>query len=323
MKETKKNKLRVSRVLLAMGIIVGTLFSADALRRGLASQQPYNLTIKGDFRNTETHTEASTGNTLSYSTTDQGTTAFEGVKYLGYSECELYKKDVSDGILSVFNDKSPAKVSHQGTMIDLADEKNEFYSLVDEEVELNEDAAEALNRMMEDYANETGLADFIVYGTTDTYTGDGSFCPKAFAESKAGYCVDLALNAYDSVISYDGYDTEGWIGENCWKYGFIVRYPEGKKEKTGSEYCPWHLRYVGDIHAAISTQKKMCLEEYVEFLEQYTFEDPYTFTFNGEAYQIYSVTGNEDKLTTRVPVSGNYELSGDNKDSFIITAHKV
>ena len=62
---------------------------------------------------------------------------------------------------------------------------------------------------------------------------------------------------------------------------------------------------------------------YVEFLEQYTFEDPYTFTFNGEAYQIYSVTGNEDKLTTRVPVSGNYELSGDNKDSFIITAHKV
>lgn len=71
--------------------------------------------------------------------------------------------------------------------------KNEFYSLVDEEVELNEDAAEALNRMMEDYANETGLADFIVYGTTDTYTGDGSFCPKAFAESKAGYCVDLAL----------------------------------------------------------------------------------------------------------------------------------
>ena len=58
--------------------------------------------------------------------------------------------------------------------------------------------------MMEDYANETGLADFIVYGTTDTYTGDGSFCPKAFAESKAGYCVDLALNAYGSVILLQG-----------------------------------------------------------------------------------------------------------------------
>ncbi|WP_297955543.1 M15 family metallopeptidase [uncultured Ruminococcus sp.] len=323
MKETKKNKLKLSRVLLAMGIIVGTLFGADTLRRGLASQQPYNLTIKGDFRSSEAATQASTGSSLGFTSADEGTTAFEGVKYLGYSECELLKKDVSDGLLSVYNEKSPAKESHQGTMVDLSEEKNEFYSLVDENVYLNEDAAEAFNRMMEDYANETGLADFIVYGTTDTFTGEGSYCPETFYDSKAGYCVDLALNAYGSVLTYDGYDAEGWVVENCWKYGFIVRYPEGKKSMTGYEYCPWHLRYVGEIHAAISTQKKMCLEEYVEFLEQYTFDDPYTFSFNGEAYQIYSVTGDEDKLTTRVPVSGNYELSGDNKDSFIITAHKV
>ncbi|MCR5601089.1 MAG: D-alanyl-D-alanine carboxypeptidase family protein [Ruminococcus sp.] len=207
-------------------------------------------------------------------------------------------------------------------MTDLSKAKNDFYTLCDEKVYLNEDAADALNSMMEDYANETALTDFIVYGTTETYTGDGSYCPKAFAESKAGYCVDLALNAGGYVLPYDGYDAEGWVVENCWKYGFIVRYPEGKREKTGNEYCPWHLRYVGDIHAAIMKQKSMCLEEYVDFLEQYTLEEPYSFSFNGIAYQIYSVTGSEDKLTTRVPVAGNYELSGDNKNSFIITALK-
>ena len=48
MQEPKRKKLRVSRVLLAMGAIVVTLFGADGLRRSLASQQPYNLTINGN-----------------------------------------------------------------------------------------------------------------------------------------------------------------------------------------------------------------------------------------------------------------------------------
>lgn len=322
MKETKRKKLKASRVLLAMGVIVFTLVGADTLRRSFSGQQAYNLKIQGDFRDSRDYVEASTGSSLSFSTSDQFTTAFEGVRYLGFSEYELSKEDVSDGILSIYNDKSPAAKSNQDVMVDLADEKNEFYSICDKHVYLNADAAEAFNKMMEDYANETALADFIVYGTTDTYTGEGSFCPKTFAESKAGYSVDLALNAYGDVISYDGYDAEGWVVENCWKYGFIVRYPENKKDKTGNEYCPWHLRYVGELHAAIITQKNMCLEEYVDFLKQYDFEEPYSLVFNGQGYQIYSVSGNVDDLTIRVPISGNYELTGDNNDSFIITILK-
>ena len=37
---------------------------------------------------------------------------------------------------------------------------------------------------------------------------------------------------------------------------------------------------------------------------------------------IRSVTGNDEKYKTRVPISGNYEITGDNKDAFIITALK-
>ena len=322
MKETKKCRLRADRDFIAMGIIVGTLFGTDSLRRSLASQQPNNITIKGEFRNSELNTEASTGNSLSYSTTDQFTTAFEGLKNLGYSERELYMDDISTGLLAVYTEDRPACEANQGIMVDLSDEKNEYYSLVDKHVYLQKDAAEALNSMMEDYANSTALADFIIYGTTDTYTGPDSFCPKSFFESKAGYSVDLALNAYGSVMTYDGNDSEGWIVDNCWRYGFIVRCPEGKKAQTGSDYCPWHLRYVGEINSAIMKQKNMCLEEYVDFLKQYSFDDPYTFAFNGNGYQVYSATGEGEKLVTRVPISGSYELSGDNIDSFIITIHK-
>ncbi len=36
-----------------------------------------------------------------------------------------------------------------------------------------------------------------------------------------------------------------WLAENCWDYGFILRYQKDKEEITGITYEPWHLRYVG------------------------------------------------------------------------------
>jgi len=36
-----------------------------------------------------------------------------------------------------------------------------------------------------------------------------------------------------------------WMRENAYKYGFILRYPEGKEEITGIMYEPWYYRYVG------------------------------------------------------------------------------
>lgn len=322
MNEKKRGKLKASRVFLAMGMIVVTLFGADGLRRGLESQKPYNLKVKGVFRDSGDREETSAGNSLSYNAADQMNGSFGEAENIGFSECELSKNDMSKGLLAVYTESKPAKETDQTAMVKLIDRKNEYYTLCEEGISLNADAANALNAMMEDYSNETSLADFIVYGTTETYTGDYSYCPKEFSESMSGYCIDLALNAGGTVLSYDGCDAEGWIVENCWRYGFIVRCPEGKKDKTGNEYCPWHLRYVGDIHAAIMKQKELCLEEYVDFLEQYTLDQPYSFSFNNTAYQIYTVSSNEDKIVTRTPSYGNYEISGDNKSSFIITALK-
>lgn len=36
-----------------------------------------------------------------------------------------------------------------------------------------------------------------------------------------------------------------WLDRNAYKYGFILRYPEGKEKITGYKYEPWHYRYVG------------------------------------------------------------------------------
>ena len=51
-------------------------------------------------------------------------------------------------------------------------------------------------------------------------------------------------------------------------FGFILRYPEDKKDITGVEFDePWHIRYVGVENAKEMERLGMCLEEYVAHLK--------------------------------------------------------
>ncbi len=320
----QQGSVRWGRVFAAMLIIVVVLFGADGIRRNLSGTIPHNIKVSGSFRNSGGKSaDSSAGSAVTLGNeTVQVTTAFEGIEYLGFSELALSESKLNDGVLALYTQEVPAKAADKEAMVNLYDYRNEYYTLVSETVMLNEDAAEALNRMMEDYNNATGLSDFIAYGTTDTYTGEGSYCPEEFPDSPSGNTVDLALNGYASVLTYDGYDEESWIVENCWKYGFIVRYPEGKSDKTGHSFCPWHLRYVGKVHAALMNSKDLCLEEYVEYLKDYTLDEPCSFDFDGVTYEIYTVVSQGEVTAVRVPVSGNYTVSGDNSDRFIITTVK-
>ncbi len=54
-----------------------------------------------------------------------------------------------------------------------------------------------------------------------------------------------------------------WIKDNCYKYGYIVRYPKGKEHITGYIFEPWHLRYVGLDIAKEIYYNNITLEEYV------------------------------------------------------------
>ena len=54
-----------------------------------------------------------------------------------------------------------------------------------------------------------------------------------------------------------------WLKENCYLYGFIIRYPEGKTDITGYVYEPWHIRYLGIEDATKVEQSNLTLEEYL------------------------------------------------------------
>ena len=89
-----------------------------------------------------------------------------------------------------------------------------------------------------------------------------------YSEHHTGLALDLYLHVGDKLV-YENEDLvqypEIWaaIHEKLPEYGFILRYPEGREQDTGSGYEPWHIRYVGMDAAKTITEKGLILEEYL------------------------------------------------------------
>jgi D-alanyl-D-alanine carboxypeptidase len=83
-----------------------------------------------------------------------------------------------------------------------------------------------------------------------------------YSEHHTGLAVDV-FGSKDGLRQFVNTPEFPWVRDNCYKYGFIIRYLEETEEITGYESEPWHLRYIG-IEA--STQMK---EEGINNFEEY------------------------------------------------------
>ena len=88
------------------------------------------------------------------------------------------------------------------------------------------------------------------------------------SEHQTGLAADI------NKIDYNwGKTPEGkWLNDNCYKYGFILRYLEGKESITGYKYEPWHIRYVGvDLATKLYNDGDwITLEEYLGITSKYS-----------------------------------------------------
>jgi D-alanyl-D-alanine carboxypeptidase len=80
--------------------------------------------------------------------------------------------------------------------------------------------------------------------------------PPGASEHHLGLAMDIGQQS-KPTLNEKFAETEGgiWARENCWRFGFILRYGEEWEEITGYKYEPWHFRYVGkdlakEIHDA-------------------------------------------------------------------------
>lgn len=88
------------------------------------------------------------------------------------------------------------------------------------------------------------------------------------SEHQTGLAVDIVDTSYQ-ILDERQEETavQQWLMNNSWKYGFILRYPNAKRDITGIYYEPWHYRYVGKEVAKEIYEKGICFEEYLEELK--------------------------------------------------------
>ena len=121
------------------------------------------------------------------------------------------------------------------------------------------------------------------------------------SEYNSGLAFRLRLyDRNDPEVANPKYSTteQGkWMNENCWKYGIIFRFPQAdwplegmmdKSFKTGVSLKMNLYRYVGKGNAAVMHYLDLCLEEYIEYLQEHPhialFEDG---TLKYEIYRQY------------------------------------
>ena len=88
--------------------------------------------------------------------------------------------------------------------------------------------------------------------------------PAGHSEHQTGLCCDIT--DYYHEIKNDAIAeiaTVQWLGEHCADYGFVLRFPQDKRDITHVMGESWHFRYVGVEAAHYMTDNNLCLEEFL------------------------------------------------------------
>lgn len=267
--------------------------------------------------------------------------------YYHFTTLTREKSDIGEGTLVLVNNN----IAYTGKLVDsdlvtVREMKNKAYSVKDYSVKLLPVAMDALNDMLLDFYNVTSNDGVHVnaghrtveyqqelYADELKQTGQESstlVAKPGYSEHHTGLVVDFTTYQNGKYIKYDGTGDFEWINLNCYKYGYINRYPLGKESLTLIDNEPWHFRYVGVPHATVMQQRNLCLEEYIDFIKNYTISTGFleVTTADGSRYMIY-FTPDSGKDTTKIyiPVTGPepgaptypYEISGNNVDGWIVT----
>lgn len=149
-------------------------------------------------------------------------------------------------------------------------------------LQLRAEAARALEVMSQD-AQAAGITLFLhsAYRSYDRqYTlyhgyvasrgqawADGQSARPGHSEHQLGLAADLGSVGEGCGVLECFKDTRGgkWLAANAYKYGYILRYPNGERATVGFDFEPWHYRYVGvDVSYDMHNRGIINLEDYYE-----------------------------------------------------------
>lgn len=105
------------------------------------------------------------------------------------------------------------------------------------------------NYLYNNYVNRSGKE------SADTFSARAGY-----SEHQTGLATDI--NTASSSDHFENTKEYEWLINNSYKYGFILRYPQGKEYITGYKFEPWHYRYVGIDVAKYIKEHNITYEEY-------------------------------------------------------------
>lgn len=204
---------------------------------------------------------------------------------------------------------------------------NQLYSLTDSSVCVTESAARQLQSMMSDfYSKSKNSTLFVSSGYLASEAQESEPFEAGSNDVGAGLSLSLGTWSDGSRGTYDGTGDFEWITENMSKYGFVTRYTDEKSSVTGAPGNKALIRYVGLPHAEIMAENGFCLEEYIEFIKTYTYENPLQHTSsNSISYAVYYTEMKKGNTTDiKIPTKADgteytYAVSGNNIDGYIVT----
>lgn len=147
--------------------------------------------------------------------------------------------------------------------------------------QLRKPAADALAIMFAAYTKETGLrmqsqsayrsfdAQTVIYNRYVAQNGrawaDRGSARPGYSEHQTGLALDINALPSDCPIEdcFKNTTAGKWLAANAWKYGFVLRYPDGYEDVTGYKFEPWHYRFIGkDLAAEYHASGDHTLEEF-------------------------------------------------------------
>lgn len=181
----------------------------------------------------------------------------------GYGKAEYFEEaedsqfKIVDGVIIVNKDYSVPEDYEPG----LSPEASQSFNLMKADMERDNMIIDPVSDFRS-YEDQKALyeddVDEMGQGYAEAFTARAGH-----SEHQLGLAIDVTNDGGPKVNpDFKATKESDWLEENAHKYGFIIRYPKGKKDVTGYEYEPWHLRYLGPDKAKEIYDSGLTIEEY-------------------------------------------------------------
>ncbi len=331
----KRRRVRYDRILIALAIVVliFILFFSCTCSCVKCVCSPSDNADNTKISATEATSEGSTtSNGSTPAETDKNANNGTSTDSAAQSAASLTAKsdDVHRGSLVVVNADNPYTfLSGDTNLVSVEEKRSSSYTADNADVLLDETAVSRLNQFISEFVTVTGKNDVKIESAyrskedqDSKYANGSSIFAGGYSDYHTGRSFDICIEP-DGMKSY--YVPSGdyeWINKNAHKYGFILRYPEGKFDATGVNPRSYTFRYVGLPHSYYMYENDLCLEEYVEKLKSYNSASPLTIDTGDAVWTVFYTELSADGVSAiNIPSCQEYSISGDNIGGFIVAYH--